>query len=550
MNVLIVDDELGTTAGHELYSLLCRSLRWQNHVFDTSPDDALARVKDGAMSFDLVLVDLSFSKEEDERLKLLDDADDREAVVRQVRGFQLCDQLHREQPWLGIVVVSKHYHPLLINEARRRRVGYLVKLPIPGDAVAALAPALAVIQREMFPGQTALYLELASIFGSGNDVLGQYSRVLNVSYRQFFACSDPWLRYSFLAASLSPLVHSLVNDDKLGQGLRLAEVTSQRLLAATSRSHRDHALHSGNVFWLGIALLARLREHMPRLWGSIRLGKHGQEKIGDIVRSWSFCSLFHDIGVSLEKVDQITTAVSTFLGPNVVSGLTAGAEATHAECHQGLKEIASLLNAAQATQDGTLLELAAEQRTRDHGLLGAGFLGSRLTKAQAFGKGYDSLLLESLRAIALHTAQRWVGNRLWQPPGGVSENLLTYLLAVCDLLQEWERVVDPLAGQSISPADSELELSQITSSDLARLGISPDGERLAIALDITYQFSPRGDVSRAAAEALGRVDAWYRGGSWKAALTISGAGTVFAPVVRYHFPTVGEPYVAVLDASL
>lgn len=205
----------------------------------------------------------------------------------------------------------------------------------------------------------------------------------------------------------------------------------ERVLYATDEQYRDHFLHPFNTYLLGLIV-----------------GKHMDMLNCDNLDAWQYAAFFHDVGYPVEKAQAISTAIreTYFRGiPQfTVSDMKVGSPQPGllSESHDCISQIAGHYvgafgqghksgqpNAEAIFQEGLLLN--------DHGVVSAVIFWNFAFLDALLG-GRDNtleLVQKSVTAMAVHNLHRtFRGLRIPQ-----AKLPLSFLLSLCDELQEWGR---------------------------------------------------------------------------------------------------------------
>jgi hypothetical protein len=186
-------------------------------------------------------------------------------------------------------------------------------------------------------------------------------------------------------------------------------------LHALKPFYRDHFFHAIEVCFLGHLLLeTRVEEGLP-LYALVRdlLGFKTRE---EVLREWYVAALLHDIGYSVEVLRGAREALGFYERSENIARLGA-------DIDEALKRLSANLAAGGIA--------AVQVPGLDHGPLGEELLRGLLQRISKHGqsvRGYEA----ARRAIAVHSQLTEVVEFRKEP--------LTFLLILCDAIQEWNRL--------------------------------------------------------------------------------------------------------------
>ena len=262
------------------------------------------------------------------------------------------------------------------------------------------------------------------------------------------------------------------NTQKLLEMLSDHEHHSGELLS----KHRDHYSHSVYVFALGLAIYSNdktYREAFGRFYGL----KGASGAAAKFLYLWGMTSLFHDIGypfqLAHEQIKNYSEEIwgkGNPLNPYVsfgnISAFTAIEDGTAKRLKDGLKTshkftcldelFAYGLKLRENYDEKAVVEklrkrVEVQPKFMDHGYFSAVILAKQLLSRPDFV--FDEGRLDVLTAILLHNSF----NKFDAPDGhpiALDEHPLSYLLILCDELQNWDRLAygkiskrDPIAWE-------------------------------------------------------------------------------------------------------
>ena len=264
------------------------------------------------------------------------------------------------------------------------------------------------------------------------------------------------------------------NTQKLLEMLSDHEHHSGELLS----KHRDHYSHSVYVFALGLAIYANDKTYRNAFCKFYGL-KNADDAATRFLYLWGMTSLFHDIGYPFQLAhEQIKNyseemwgkgnAHNPYVSFGNVSAFTAIDNETAKRLKDGLKtphEFSCLdelfaygLKLRENYDEKTVTEklrkrVEVQPKFMDHGYFSAVILAKQLLSQPEFILGVERL--DVLTAILLHNSF----NKFDAPNGhpiALDEHPLSYLLILCDELQNWDRLAygkiskrDPIAWEIV-----------------------------------------------------------------------------------------------------
>lgn len=260
------------------------------------------------------------------------------------------------------------------------------------------------------------------------------------------------------------------NTQKLLEMLSDHEYHSGELLS----KHRDHYCHSVYVFALGLALYnadKALRNAFLKFYGGVDDGVSARR----FLYLWGAVSLFHDIGypfqLAHEQIKNYSAELwgaknpqNLFVSFGNYDGFTAIDNQTSLRLKRMLNADRNFSNIDELLAYGLNLRMGYDEKAvcrklksrveyqpafMDHAYFSAVILAKQLLAQPEFN--FDEHKLDILTAILLHNSF----NKYDAPdahPVGLEEHPLSYLLIVCDELQNWDRLAygkvskrDPIA---------------------------------------------------------------------------------------------------------
>ena len=299
---------------------------------------------------------------------------------------------------------------------------------------------------------------------------------------------------------------------------------------------RDHFIHSVNVFLLGLAIYAQNKSYREAFETYIlkspykkyyRINKRLSRE--EFFYRWGVASLFHDIGYPVEIIgkqlnkfinDGVKSISSTYgadtaidfkdfnefntiikIDPNFADEFTKNYpeakflnlfKPTDIMAHKIANDFSNV-NVNQVTKHlDNFVDIMGESGFIDHGFFSAILvMNSYGYLIQKFAKKHDFFfypIVDSATAILLHNYYR---NVLQKPPFNLPalhplQSPLTFLLILCDELQEWNRKPFGVKDKKRSHVndlklvidDSKLEVDYIVKSGSMGLGFSEDKQEL------------------------------------------------------------------------
>ncbi len=198
----------------------------------------------------------------------------------------------------------------------------------------------------------------------------------------------------------------------------LQSARNEPALHVLKQYYRDHFFHSLEVAFLGHLLLEELSlgdgdKLIDRVRSILRLSSNR-----DVLREWHVAALLHDIGYTVEILLGVEEALRFYRHSGELAGLQQGIEA--------------LIDRLTQQIHGRMFEgfRMSDKPGRDHGVVGALHLRSLVDHIRKSKPGASDYPW-AIKAIAGHN------HRDTRP--SFSKQPLTFLLILCDALQEWNR---------------------------------------------------------------------------------------------------------------
>lgn len=215
---------------------------------------------------------------------------------------------------------------------------------------------------------------------------------------------------------------------------RLKEQISHELpLYASNSFYRDHIFHAMDVCLLG-ELLIRSKLY-KRGFSQIEYGQNLADNIKmpakDFLRNWYLAALFHDLGYVIENATQLIAPVDEFKNrgfDDFVEKMTTGFEMAKSSLKHHLEDCQNIFIGKRKTV-GNPLDFD-HINSVDHGVAAWAFLFNWVNDVEP-----EEDYTPALEAIARHNLEKQIVNPKKEP--------ITFLLLLCDHLQEWGR---PLIG--------------------------------------------------------------------------------------------------------
>lgn len=293
-------------------------------------------------------------------------------------------------------------------------------------------------------------------------------------------------------------------------------------LFLTSKRYRGHEIHQFNVGSLGLFLLKIYVSNSETLEEYIRKLK-GWESCEDVEKCWLIAAFLHDHAIPIEYIFRVAPVISyyekafpTYCGAykyfckaldeayhNLISGSLFDA---YEGILQGRSDLSML-------EDIVLRELNSinfnynieKDQVLDHGILAAVNITTRLRSKNDDFVDRNDIIKTATKAIALHNFSYEIAFK---------KDPITFLLVLCDEIQEWEREV--AAIPYVAPEASYVEIGPFR-VDKQKLFFEDD-------LSITFDFSSTSD------ETL-KVTGWdYK--KFKNGKDAVGKKLIFDPAVR------------------
>lgn len=304
------------------------------------------------------------------------------------------------------------------------------------------------------------------------------------------------------------------------------ETTSSKLLP----SHRDHYIHTVNVFLLGIALYAQNEKIRHAINASLQYTDKYKRDEEEFVYRWGMTALFHDVGYPLEiaykSIREFTTMliqpnlicsdgdvcsgiirknpkkqIAVLKFPDIGALLYINSLSPHKkfedEYFKKYPELIVLQNdlvvlisdniskkLGFATTDiiykriRELMESSLEDGLLDHGIYSSivflKWINDAFLKAKWNPAYYYYSIADAATAIFLHNSYDYlfrVPPFNW-PPLHIEKQGLTFLLILCDRIQESDRVSYGYSKKGINFLSSSIDIND--RHLILRLYISPD----------------------------------------------------------------------------
>jgi hypothetical protein len=225
--------------------------------------------------------------------------------------------------------------------------------------------------------------------------------------------------------------------------------------------YRDHFFHAIEVCFLGHLLLDMEYEPGKQLCALVQKLMNLESR-EEVLRTWYLAALLHDVGYAVDVLKGAEEALKFF------------------ECSEPLKTLTNGVEAAIDTLSADLKKggfVNIEHPGRDHGVVAAEHLEQLIhvvSEKRPPWPGYD----HSVQAIRVHN--------LHSETVAFRERPLSFLLILCDTIQEWNR---PHLRYSTAPSEILTSLLGVESHDALEaagllrrvsVNIKPDGEKLGI----------------------------------------------------------------------
>ena len=267
--------------------------------------------------------------------------------------------------------------------------------------------------------------------------------------------------------------------------------------------HRDHFVHSVNVFLLGLSFYARNAGLRSRFREDFQNGRFYSTDQGEFFFRWGLAALFHDIGYPIELISKQLKKLFRYMA-DVPGGSTLQTEARvmlvnfedfNTIDNWRLKEeetyfpdresdgsfdplkildlLAWIIHEKQELDYVPLrdLLLSFPEKMQNSGLVDHGFYSAfivmRWFATQIFQNQESSKafipVVDSASAILLHNYYRHVLRKAYGEKGPLSpsRNPLAFLMILCDELQEWNRA----AYGEVMAKDFEAEMTELLIDD-------------------------------------------------------------------------------------
>lgn len=505
MKVLIVDNEPESPFYAGLQSAL-EGAGWKVFVLKYPADVREACISNRP---DIVALDIALNKEEESLLISCKEKGERCPAWSEITGMRLCYEITSEFRELPVALLTKHELINLATEAFAAGAWQFLLKSMGGECAGA---AIRNMVRTSVSADAALYEVVSEFLDKGD---AWEAGVARIACERFYHVGSASKRFVALCASLAPLFGQLFDEPQKHLTKYLAHmVNSHSLLGISDPSMWDHVRHSGNVFWTGYLLLNkvpgfRTAQDLPG-YNPNTYGKSGKF-FDELMTAWTLASLFHDIGLAMEKNDRIVSFIMSALGPgeHALGDLAGLAIPGHSisrlqEYFGSLGDVGKKIDAALQWiiehwgRDEPTRVAGENRKVVDHGILGA-------TRMLDYLEGRVSLekwpiCLHAAAAVALHNLPSLqlsfpVAVLDIEIPMGLLP--VGSLLVLCDTVQNWDREQDPgntPAGDTLLELLGNQERAYIEGSEIIRFSHEYDAANTRSLLTIeTRYFLRRGD---------------------------------------------------------
>jgi DNA-binding NarL/FixJ family response regulator len=549
MKALIIDNVTGTPFYAGLERVL-RDMGWEVNILLFPLD-----IRNACINFrpDVLALDIALNPEEEDLLKSCKEKGDKCPPWNDITGMRLCYEITSEFIELPVALFTRHELIDLATESFAAGAWqFILKSMGPESAAAALRN----IARTSVSADPFLY-EVVSTYLDKN--IAWENEVARFACERFYHGGSSNRRFVGLCASLAPLFARLFEDPAKQLPKYLEHmINSHSLLSISDPSMWDHVRHSGNVFWTGYLLLNQVPKFKNpcNLPGYIK-GTYGKEEdaFDELMLAWTLASLFHDIGLAMEKKDRIVKFINSALGPGTHK---LGALAEIAAPGKSIERLPTYLrqlghagkNMASALQWvienwGKTQALKVEGENRmviDHGILGAARMLSYLDGRVSDVKW--PVCLHAATAVAFHNLPSLqlsfgIDKMDFEIPFGLLP--VCSLLSLCDTIQCWDREQDPggmASGETLLQLLENQDRAYIQKSEITKFSHNYDSsvDQSAIMIETRY-FLRRGNQLPDICNMLrASVLGWATSGRGKLASKTFGFNPYFKCHLKYLLP--------------
>lgn len=221
-----------------------------------------------------------------------------------------------------------------------------------------------------------------------------------------------------------------------------------------TEKQRDHYVHSVNVFSLGLAIFSKSTRFKESYSKSI-----GFEGTRRFIFKWGLASLYHDIGYPIEisyntirsflkdvsSENNIIRPIPCFDNLEGLSSLTF----SNGEAFDSLASLSGSVSERLGIPYECAMEAIGSFQDKmmttgfvDHGFFSALIVMKITSRSEPCASAFESNIIDSARAILLHNFYRhtFIKEPFSLKPLRPESDALSYLLILCDELQEWNRV--------------------------------------------------------------------------------------------------------------
>jgi len=370
MYALFADDDFADAKVGPLRDVLRSLFKWQVETA-VSADEVRQKLANCVVPPDLVILDITFNDEDKELLRQFSASPADNDIAKRITGLVLCAEIRDMYPELCVVLLSEHLNPKLI--ALGYTIGARMCL-IKHMEVQFLATCLDALRVEMYPHQRGLYHALSGLFTPGSLPFGDDTAMLSRACQRFFSSGDPWVRYNQLCASLSPLLVRVLGGDNILNEVRQYMTRTHQLIGAADSGVRDHAVHSGNVLWLGLWILGCVGNN-PLFAGKGLPTASTMPPVQQMRYVWLLSGLFHDMGYMFEKASALDKVIKQLCkGKTASSGIGKTFSSEAKNSLSMLKTVCVWMSNNNMREEMHLLEAGYLQRNASvgQGLCGLG----------------------------------------------------------------------------------------------------------------------------------------------------------------------------------
>ena len=422
----------------------------------------------------LLIIDSVLTSHEEKLIKDLD--------FEELSGFQIAAEIKRYFPDMPVLLMSRFSgtKDLIIKASQLGCEGFFEKQITEKSFLSLLRNAFCLRKPDI-----ALYLALEEILynnASDQEPVFVKKRIRKAS-KKYYTQITPTERFSALAGEIAAIVSPIIQSD-VPVGLAEFLAKGEPLFSAAKPEHRDHTIHSGNLYFLGYFLLHRWPMLLDLQSDTYKAAYQVEKSIGNqkhIQYAWMLAALNHDIGYIEEGISEVNHSIKELR--DIMVGKKPESK-NHFD--PPLVEITPILEYLEKIPEALpvrdlLVEINHKWATTkngkplwDHGVQSASVFLEIIKKFNKKTKEDSDVILHAASAIAIHNVPQVIhkfGDRL-----DTSKKValpfkalpVAGLLMLCDTLQAWARELDGgVFNSRISQFNFDQEISPVPKLSLA-----------------------------------------------------------------------------------